>query len=133
MTPRTQDSPAVTLPADRSDCTAAGVVDFQELFEQAPCGYLMTLDDGTITGVNETFLHWTDHRRADLLGTRLQKMMPIGDQMLYSTHCSPQLVMSGAVAEILIEVIGKDGAGRAALLSASRTPHATAHLPRCGW
>lgn len=97
-------------------------VDYEALYQQAPCGYLTTGDDGTITGVNDTFLHWTGHRRTDLLGTRLQTLMPVGDQILYSTHCTPQLKLAGAVAELLIEVTSADGARRPALLSASRTP-----------
>lgn len=123
MTPPRPVEEALTATASTGDENAASVpADFEELYQQAPCGYLMTGDDGTIVGVNDTFLRWTGHRRADLLGTRLQKLMPVGDQILYSTHCTPQLVMVGAVAEIAIEVIGADGARRAALLSAARTP-----------
>ncbi len=94
----------------------------QALFEQAPCGYLTTTADGTITRVNQTFVRWTGHAGDDLVGKRLQSLMPIGDQILYSTHCQPQLAMVGAVAEIAIEVIGADGARRAALLSVARSP-----------
>jgi hypothetical protein len=43
-------------------------------------------------------------------------------RILYSTHCTPQLRIGGAVAEIRIKVIGADGTRRAALLSAARTP-----------
>ena len=31
---------------------------FEALFQQAPCGYLTTTDDGRITRVNDTFLAW---------------------------------------------------------------------------
>jgi len=104
------------------------VTDFERLFSQAPCGYLTTSDDGTITTVNDTFLRWTGHQESDLVGTRLQKLFPIGDQVLYSTHCQPLLRMVGAVAEIAVEVVGVDRVRRAALLSAAREP-ATPEAP----
>ena len=30
----------------------------RELYDDAPCGYLTTADDGTITWVNATFCSW---------------------------------------------------------------------------
>lgn len=87
----------------------------------APCGYLITTDDSTIEAVNDTFLHWTGYQRDQLVGTRLQKLFPIGDRILYATHCQPLLSMVGAVAEIALEVTVADGSRRAALLSAART------------
>lgn len=105
-----------------SEGLTAVVVDYAQLYDDAPCGYLLTDDDGTIVAVNDTFVSWTGHPRAALLGTRVQKLMPIGDQILYSTHCMPQLAIGGAVAEIAIEVIAAGGQRRAALLSATRTP-----------
>jgi diguanylate cyclase len=94
----------------------------EALFNQAPCGYLVTDDGGRITAVNDTFVNWTGHSRSDLLGSTLQSLMPVGDQILYSTHCIPQLGITGAVSEIAVEIIGADGQRRAALLSASRSP-----------
>jgi diguanylate cyclase (GGDEF)-like protein/PAS domain S-box-containing protein len=97
-------------------------LDLEQLYQHAPCGYLLLADDGTITSVNETFLHWTGHRREALVGARFQQLLPVGDRILFSTHCMPQLALAGAVAEIVIDVIGSDGARRAALLTAARSP-----------
>jgi serine/threonine-protein kinase RsbW len=33
-----------------------------ELYENAPCGYLSTLPDGTIVKANQTFLTWSVDR-----------------------------------------------------------------------
>ncbi|WP_458781305.1 sensor domain-containing protein [Arthrobacter sp. D3-16] len=95
---------------------------FEALFNQAPCGYLLTDDGGRITAVNDTFVSWAGYSRAHLLGSNLQSLMPVGDQILYSTHCIPKLGITGAVSEIAVEIIGADGQRRAALLSASRSP-----------
>lgn len=100
----------------------AYVEELEELYQQAPCGYLSTTDDGTITRVNDTFLAWTGHRREDLLGSRIHQLLPVGDKILYSTHCMPQLRLMGAVAEVLVEVLTADRTRRAALLTAARTP-----------
>jgi diguanylate cyclase (GGDEF)-like protein/PAS domain S-box-containing protein len=105
-----------------TDAPGAGPANFEALFQQAPCGYLLTDDGGRITAVNASFLSWTGYSRSDLLGSKLQSLMPVGDQILYATHCIPQLGIAGAVSEIAVEVIGADGHRRAALLSASRSP-----------
>lgn len=99
--------------------------DFESLFHEAPCGYLVTDDGGSIIEVNDTFVHWSGYAHTDLLGTKLQSLMPIGDQILYSTHCITQLGIAGAISEIAVEVIDADGERRAALLSASRSASST--------
>ena len=103
-------------------------LDLEQLYQQAPCGYLVLADDHTIAAVNDTFLHWTGHCREDLLGTPFDRLLPVGDRILFSTHCLPQLAVAGAVGEIVIDVIGVGGARRPALLTAARTP-ATATAP----
>jgi len=92
------------------------------LFDQAPCGYLTTSDDGSITRANDTFLDWAGYRRADLLGTALTRLLPVGDRILFTTHCLPQLLAVGAVSEVVVEVVAADRSRRACLLTATRTP-----------
>jgi diguanylate cyclase (GGDEF)-like protein/PAS domain S-box-containing protein len=112
-----------TGPGNDPETVAARSTDhFRELFHQAPCGYLITDDDGSIRAVNDTFVRWTGWSEADLLGTHLARLLPAGDRILYSTHCEPRLTMLGAVAEVAVDVIGADGVPRAALLSAARSP-----------
>ncbi|WP_411374048.1 EAL domain-containing protein [Arthrobacter sp. MPF02] len=96
--------------------------DFEALFHQAPCGYLVTDDAGRVTAVNDTFVRWTGYPRFQLVGRKLQSLMPVGDQILYSTHCIPQLGINGSVSEVAVEIIAADGERRPALLSASKAP-----------
>jgi PAS domain S-box-containing protein len=81
----------------------------EELYEQAPCGYLSTLPDGTIVRVNHTFLEWTGAAR-DLLvaGTRFQTLLTVGSRIYYETHYAPLLRMQGFVNEIAFEIIRRD-------------------------
>ncbi|MDQ1055035.1 diguanylate cyclase (GGDEF)-like protein/PAS domain S-box-containing protein [Arthrobacter sp. SORGH_AS 212] len=103
-----------------TDTAGRPVVNFEALFHQAPCGYLVTDDGGRIAAVNDTFVRWTGYSRTTLLGTKLQSLMPVGDQILYATHCIPQLGITGSVSEIAVDIVGADHIRRPALLSASR-------------
>ncbi|HUR78130.1 MAG TPA: SpoIIE family protein phosphatase [Acidimicrobiales bacterium] len=79
--------------------------DPNELYENAPCGYLSTLPDGTIVKANETFLTWTGYRREDLIGRRrFQELLVVGDRIFFETHYAPMLRMQGTVREIAVEV-----------------------------
>jgi len=105
---------------------AGGACQDDALFQQAPCGYLTTTDDGTLTRANDTFLDWAGYRREDLLGTSITRLLPVGDRILYSTHCLPQLLTVGAVSEVVVEVVAADRARRACLLTATRSPASAA-------
>lgn len=85
--------------------------DPEELYDNAPCGYLSTLPDGTIVKVNATFLTWTGFRREDLTGKRrFQSLFVPGDRIFYETHFAPLLLMQGRVREIAIQLVCASGA-----------------------
>jgi len=82
----------------------------EDLYENAPCGYLSALPDGTILKVNQTFLAWTGHRRDDLVGRkRFQDLLTAGGRIFHETHYAPLLRMQGVVGEIAVEMICADG------------------------
>ena len=82
----------------------------EDLYEQAPCGYLSTLPDGTIVRVNGTLLEWTGASREVLLsGTKFQALLTIGSKIYYETHYAPLLRMQGFANEIALEVVRTDG------------------------
>jgi len=91
----------------------------EDLYEDAPCGYLSTRLDGTIVRVNRTFEGWTGRRREELLDTRLHRLLPAGARIYYETHVAPLLLMQGAVREIAVEVLRADGSRLPALLNAT--------------
>jgi PAS domain S-box-containing protein len=81
----------------------------EDLYENAPCGYLSTRLDGTLIKVNQTFLNWTGYSREELLaGKRFQDMLAIGSQIFHETHYAPLLRMQGFVNEINLELVRKD-------------------------
>lgn len=83
--------------------------DPEELYDNAPCGYLSTLPDGTIAKVNATLLTWTGFARDDVLGRRFQDLLPAGDRIFYETHFAPLLRMQGQVREIAVQLVCQDG------------------------
>ena len=102
----------MTSPDDALQDTA------EDLFENAPCGYLSTRLDGTILRVNETFVTWTGLARDDLLGgRRLQDLLSPGGRIYYETHLAPLLLMQGSVREIAVEIVRADGTRLPALLN----------------
>ncbi|HVL90165.1 MAG TPA: SpoIIE family protein phosphatase [Actinomycetota bacterium] len=91
----------------------------EDLYENAPCGYLSTLGDGTIVKVNETFLRWTGHRREDLVRRkRFHELLTAGGRIYYETHYAPLLRMQGTVREIAVDLVCSDGRRLPALINA---------------
>src|SRR3954468_20875018 len=81
-----------------------------ELYDQAPCGYLSTLPDGTIAKVNQTFVDWSAYSRDELLaGTRFQSLLTIGAKIYYETHYAPLLQMQVVANEIALDLVCADG------------------------
>ena len=91
----------------------------EELYEQAPCGYVSTRPDGTFARVNQTFLAWTGYGRAELIGLRrLQDLLTGGGRIFYETHYMPLLAMQGRVQELAFEIICRDGRSLPVFLNA---------------
>ncbi|WP_298255483.1 bifunctional diguanylate cyclase/phosphodiesterase [uncultured Arthrobacter sp.] len=93
---------------------------YEQLYHQAPCGYLLTDENWTITAANDTFLAWAGYRSDDVLGTALPQLMPMGDRLLHWTSSISQLQLTGTVSEVSLEIIDAQGQRRAALLTAVR-------------
>ncbi|HUR19172.1 MAG TPA: ATP-binding protein [Vicinamibacterales bacterium] len=81
----------------------------EELYEDAPCGYLSTLPDGRIVRANQTILNWLGHRREDLTGRQVQDLLSGGGRIFYDTHFGPLLHIQGFVHEIAFDMKCVDG------------------------
>src|SRR5689334_20353777 len=89
----------------------------EDLFEDAPCGYLTTRPDGTLVRVNRTFEQWTGFAREHLVGRGFQELLSPGGRIYYETHYAPLLQMRGTVREIAVEIVRADGSRLPALVN----------------
>ncbi|MFJ2101443.1 PP2C family protein-serine/threonine phosphatase [Streptomyces anulatus] len=82
----------------------------EELYEQAPCGYLSTLMDGTIAKANATLLEWLGLERSRVVGRmRFTDLLTVGGRLYHETHFAPLLQMTGEVSGIALDLkaVGK--------------------------
>ncbi|MFJ5657382.1 PP2C family protein-serine/threonine phosphatase [Streptomyces microflavus] len=90
----------------------------EELYEQAPCGYLSTLMDGTIAKINTTLLDWIGLERSRVVGRmRFADLLTVGGKLYHETHFAPLLQMKGEVSGITLDI--KGAAGRMPVLVTS--------------
>lgn len=99
--------------------------DANVLFDEAPCGLLVTGLDGTILKVNTTFCTWVGMPREDLVGAkRIQDLFTVGGRIFHQTHWVPTLQMQGSLAEVKFDVRHSDGHTVPMILNAHRRKRA---------
>ena len=97
--------------------------DAEDLFNDAPCGYVSTSLDGVIVRVNNTFSQISGRPREELVAKlRLSDLMAIGDRIYFETHLAPLLWMQGSVKEIATEFVRPDRSRVSVLLNAKAHP-----------
>lgn len=94
--------------------------DAQSLFDDAPCGLLLTSGNGVIERVNQTFCSWVGRERDALLGQRFQSLLTMGGKIFHQTHWFPLLQMQGSVAEVKLDLLHTDGRQIPMMLNAAR-------------
>jgi phosphoserine phosphatase RsbU/P len=83
--------------------------DLEDLYENAPCGYVSLDREGRIVKSNQTFSTWTGYSRESLLGKRLRDLLNIAGAMFYETHFAPLLRMQGFFHEVALDFVKADG------------------------
>ena len=97
------------IPPDEPYGASAFEDPLEDLYDNAPCGYLSLLPDGEIVKVNRTFLEWTGYGRADLVGRRFQDLLTVGGRIYHETHYAPLLRMQRSVRGIALDVARAEG------------------------
>jgi PAS domain S-box-containing protein len=92
--------------------------DFEDLFENAPCGYISAEPDGRIIRANRTFLAWTGFDREGVTGRRFQDLLNIAGKIYYETHFAPLLRMQGFFNEVALDLVRADGSRLPVLVNA---------------
>jgi len=83
-------------------------VDFEDLFETAPCGYVLADLDGRLIRVNRTFAGWIGFSPEALHGKRLPDLLTVPGKIFYETHFAPTLRMKGQLNEVALELVASD-------------------------
>jgi PAS domain S-box-containing protein len=98
----------------------ASLIDAETLYQDAPCGYLSLLPDGTIIKVNQTLLRLLQFSEDELVYTKkFPELISKGGNIHYEMIFKPLVTMNGSVKELSYDIIRKDRTVFSALLSAS--------------
>jgi sigma-B regulation protein RsbU (phosphoserine phosphatase) len=93
--------------------------DLEDLFDNAPCGFLSMTPDGRITRVNLTFARWVGFPTETLIGKRLRDLLTVPGRIFYETNFAPLLSLRGGFEEVALDVVTASGAKLAVLVNAS--------------
>ena len=106
----------------------AQVEDLEDLFENAPCGYISAGADGRITKANSTFATWLGGNKADLIGRRFPDFLNIAGKIYYETHFAPLMRMQGFFNEVALDLVRADGSTLPVLVNAVERRDEAGHL-----
>lgn len=83
--------------------------DFQDLFDNAPCGYLAINAEGHIAKVNHTLCRWLGKESGEIEGRRFRDLLTISSSIFYETHFAPMLQMQGFFDEVALDLVAANG------------------------
>ncbi|MBE9584238.1 PAS domain-containing sensor histidine kinase [Mucilaginibacter sp. JRF] len=95
------------------------IIDLEELYQQAPCGYFSLSPSGNIIKINQTLLGWLGYELNELHGKKFSGLLSKGGQMHFEMFFWPMAAVNRGVRELSYEVLKKDGVILPVLLNAS--------------
>lgn len=129
--PEPQDAGTDADSGQAADAAFAALLEdgAEDLYDNAPCGYLSTLMDGTVAKINGTLLGWLGLEREAVVGRmRFTDLLTVGGKLYHETHFAPLLRMQGEVSGIALEM-KRTGGGRIPVLASSVIKHGTTGQP----
>jgi sigma-B regulation protein RsbU (phosphoserine phosphatase) len=89
-------------------CDEPPLPDPRTLYEEAPCGLVVTKEDGTILRANLTFRQWIGFSEQELCSKRFQDLITMGGRIFHQTHWAPLMKLQGSVAEVKLDLQHRD-------------------------
>jgi phosphoserine phosphatase RsbU/P len=83
--------------------------DFEDMFENSPCGYITLETNGRIARVNKTLLGWIGRSTDEMIGKRFSDFLNMAGRIFYETHIAPLLRMQGFFNEFAIDMVTAAG------------------------
>ncbi len=93
--------------------------DLEDLYENAPCGYLSIEPNGRVFKVNLTFSTWLGFPREELVGKQFHDLLNIAGRIFFETHFAPLLRMQGFFNEVALDFVTKQGVRLPVLVNAT--------------
>ncbi|MDX3911731.1 MAG: PAS domain-containing sensor histidine kinase [Sphingobium sp.] len=84
--------------------------DLNDLYEDAPCGYVSLTPDARIDRLNGTLAGWLGQSAEALVGQSFHALLSFGGRIAYETHLAPMLRLRGRVDEIALDLLDAGGA-----------------------
>ncbi|KQZ86074.1 PAS domain S-box protein [Microbacterium sp. Root166] len=88
-------------------------------FRLAPCGLISMSLGGVVTEANETFLTWTGYAAEEVVGRPFLAVLDPGSRLFFETRHLHIVHLEGAVNEVALTVMRKDGTRLPMLVNAS--------------
>ena len=80
-------------------------IDFESIYNQAPCGLLTLRADGTIVHINQTLLKWLDADVDDVIYKNFTELLDKGGKLYYQLFIHPSLRMKNEIKEISFQIV----------------------------
>lgn len=108
-----------------------GPEDLRSLYDEAPCGYLSALADGTIVAANQTFHTLAGYPATESLsGRRFPSLLTAPSALLFETYCLPLLRLQGYLNEVALDLLSSEGRPLPVLLCATAKRDASGAVER---
>jgi sigma-B regulation protein RsbU (phosphoserine phosphatase) len=111
-----------------TDPAPTAPVDFEDLFENAPCGYLVLGQDGRIVRANSTITRWLGVEPSALEAKRLRDLLTLPGRILYETNVAPVLRLQGQFEEVALDLVMATGEKLPILANATEQRNAAGDL-----
>ena len=95
------------------------IISLDDIYHDAPCGYVSLLPDGTIIKANKTFLDWMGFNNDEvILKMKFSDFLSKGGAIHYEMFFMPMIRIDGRVSELSYEVVKKDQTKMPCLINA---------------
>jgi sigma-B regulation protein RsbU (phosphoserine phosphatase) len=84
-------------------------VNLDDLYENAPCGYISAGADRRIITVNATLVRWLGYERSALVGKPFTELFAAGSRIHYETHFAPLLQLNGEISGVTVDLVTSIG------------------------
>jgi sigma-B regulation protein RsbU (phosphoserine phosphatase) len=83
--------------------------DLEDLYENAPCGYVSLSPNAHIVKINRTLAGWLGTSADLLIGRSMHDLLSFGGRIAFETHLAPLLRLQGFVPELALDLLHANG------------------------